>query len=88
MRRLQLSIATLTAKTGQTVYHTQKIDFKTSPVFKNIGKTKTCACFSSRGRVATLGQNKVVGILKKTLSKLPNKKSKQTLAGLKGDGIP
>ena len=30
---------------------------------------------------ATLGQNKVVGIVKKTLSKLLKKKSKQTLAG-------
>ena len=32
---------------------------------------------------ATLGKNKMVGIVKKTLSKLQNKKSKQTLARLK-----
>ena len=65
MRKLRLSIATLTAKTRQTVYHTQKMDFKTSTVL-NIGKTQTCACWAlQEPMTATLGQNKVVGIVKK-----------------------
>ena len=70
MRKLRLSIATLTAKTRQTVYHTQEIDFKTNPVL-DIGKTQTCASFSrsvnalQEPMTASLGQNKVVRIVKK-----------------------
>ena len=96
MCKLQLSIAKLSAKMRQTVYHIQKSisvvyflseKLKISPVFPPLENPRHVLVFkqsmgSTEPMTATLGQGG--GDSEKMLSKLPKLKSKPTFAGLKG----